>query len=109
VDDARLVVLNAKMPPRPRAQVRTRTRGTEGPARGRPVADRGRGTRRSTPALVNAAGPRVLDLLGLLGEAPDYAMRLVRGSHIVVPRLFDHAYSPTSSSCRRADLLRHPL
>ncbi|NCU13029.1 MAG: glycerol-3-phosphate dehydrogenase, partial [Sphingomonadaceae bacterium] len=44
-------------------------------------------------ALVNAAGPRVLEVDGLLGEAPDYAMRLVRGSHIVVPRLFDHPYS----------------
>mgnify|MGYP000703356548 CR=1 FL=1 len=35
-------------------------------------------------ALVNAAGPGVIEVEGLLGEAPDYAMRLVRGSHIVV-------------------------
>jgi glycerol-3-phosphate dehydrogenase len=44
-------------------------------------------------ALVNAGGPGVLDVLRLTGEAPEYAMRLVRGSHIVVPALFDHPYA----------------
>ncbi|MEQ1543324.1 MAG: FAD-dependent oxidoreductase, partial [Novosphingobium sp.] len=44
-------------------------------------------------ALVNAAGPAVLAVEGLLGAAPDYAMRLVRGSHIVVRKLFDHPYA----------------
>jgi glycerol-3-phosphate dehydrogenase len=44
-------------------------------------------------ALVNAAGPAVLDVLRLTGEAPDHAMRLVRGSHIVVPALFEHPYA----------------
>jgi glycerol-3-phosphate dehydrogenase len=32
-------------------------------------------------------------MLRLTGEMPDYAMRLVRGSHIVVPALFDHPYA----------------
>ncbi len=44
-------------------------------------------------ALVNAGGPAVLDVLRLAGEEPDYAMRLVRGSHIVVPALFAHPYA----------------
>ena len=44
-------------------------------------------------ALVNAGGPAVLDVLRLAGEEPDSAMRLVRGSHIVVPALFDHPYA----------------
>lgn len=93
VDDARLVVLNAKSAEAKGASVRPRTRVTS--------ARREDGVWRieagnetfHAHALVNAAGPRVLEVDGLLGEAPDYAMRLVRGSHIVVPRLFDHPYS----------------
>ena len=46
-------------------------------------------------ALVNATGPWASSFLHRqLGEAPAQALRLVKGSHIVVPRLFehDHAY-----------------
>ena len=93
VDDARLVVLNALDAKEHGAQVRTWT-----PVK---AAQReGEGWLIDTPAgqfraraLVNAAGPAVLDVLRLAGEAPDYAMRLVRGSHIVVRKLFDHAYA----------------
>jgi glycerol-3-phosphate dehydrogenase len=44
--------------------------------------------------LVNAAGPWVLDVLRLAGLSTGAALRLVKGSHIVVPRLYpgDHAY-----------------
>ncbi len=44
--------------------------------------------------LVNAAGPWVAELLGSLHVASASRVRLVKGSHIVVPRLFDgnHAY-----------------
>jgi glycerol-3-phosphate dehydrogenase len=44
--------------------------------------------------LVNAAGPWVLDVLHLIGLETAAALRLVKGSHIVVPRLYpgDHAY-----------------
>ncbi|WP_456386584.1 glycerol-3-phosphate dehydrogenase [Profundibacter sp.] len=42
-------------------------------------------------ALVNAGGPWVKELLnGALNHHTDQSIRLVRGSHIVVPRLFDH-------------------
>ena len=44
-------------------------------------------------ALVNAGGPKVLEVEGLVGEKPEHAMRLVRGSHIVVRQLFDHPYA----------------
>jgi glycerol-3-phosphate dehydrogenase len=93
VDDARLVVLNAMDAAEHDAEVRTRTpvtaarREAEGWAIETPA-----GMFRAA-ALVNAGGPAVLDVLRLTGEAPDYAMRLVRGSHIVVPRLFDHPYA----------------
>lgn len=45
-------------------------------------------------AIVNAAGPWALDLLGQLGVRTASKLRLVKGSHIVVPRLWDgdHAY-----------------
>jgi glycerol-3-phosphate dehydrogenase len=93
VDDARLVVLNAMDAAQHGAEVRTRTPVTAA----RRVAG---GWVIETPAgpfhaaaLVNAAGPAVLDVLRLAGEAPDYAMRLVRGSHIVVPALFGHPFA----------------
>jgi len=45
-------------------------------------------------ALVNAAGPWVHQMLGRLGVASRSDVRLVKGSHIVVPRLYEgeHAY-----------------
>jgi len=55
-------------------------------------------------ALVNASGPWVKELLtGPLNRHTSPNIRLVRGSHIVVPRLFDHdrAYffkAPTDAS-----------
>lgn len=44
--------------------------------------------------IVNAAGPWVHELLGSLGVNAASNVRLVKGSHIVVPRLYDgdHAY-----------------
>ncbi|MCE2842651.1 MAG: glycerol-3-phosphate dehydrogenase [Novosphingobium sp.] len=93
VDDARLVVLNALDAVAHGAEVRPRT----------PLTAARRidgGWELETPAgtftasaLINAAGPAVLQVDGLLGEAPEYGMRLVRGSHIVVRKLFDHPYA----------------
>lgn len=97
VDDARLVVLNARDAADRGATVLTRTPVTA--ARRESYAE-GEGWAIDTPAgtfhasaLVNAAGPAVLDVLRLTGEAPDYRMRLVRGSHIVVRKLFDHDFA----------------
>jgi glycerol-3-phosphate dehydrogenase len=44
-------------------------------------------------AVANAAGPRVLEAIGRGGLAPTRKIRLVRGSHIVVRKLFDHPFA----------------
>jgi glycerol-3-phosphate dehydrogenase len=93
VDDARLVVLNARDAADKGAQVRTRCPATA-------MVREGDMWRIATPqgefrakAVINAAGPGALAVLGLSGEASARRMRLVRGSHIVVPRLFDHDFA----------------
>jgi glycerol-3-phosphate dehydrogenase len=93
VDDARLVVLNAMDAARHNAEIRTRTPLTAARREGDAwLLETPAGQFRAR-ALVNAAGPSVLDVLSLSGESPRYGMRLVRGSHIVVRKLFDHAYA----------------
>ncbi|MGH6837065.1 MAG: glycerol-3-phosphate dehydrogenase, partial [Methylocella sp.] len=94
VDDARLVVLNAVDARQRGASIRTRTRCVS--------AKREQGMWRATlldmreavttivtaRALVNAAGPWVAEVLsGVIGHDADKRLRLVKGSHIVVPRL----------------------
>lgn len=90
VDDARLVILTAKDASEGGAEIRTRTPmrmarreggvwTVETPA----GAFRGR-------ALVNAGGPGADEVARLAGLEPAFAIRRVRGSHIVTRRLFDH-------------------
>ena len=93
VDDARLVVLNAMDAGEQGAKVFTRTPVTGARREGEGWAIDTPARRFHARALVNAAGPSVLEVERLVGAAPDYKMRLVRGSHIVVPRLFDHPYA----------------
>jgi glycerol-3-phosphate dehydrogenase len=93
VDDARLVVLNAMDAREHGATVLTRTPLTAARREGaRWVLETPAG-RFEASALVNAAGPAALDVLRLAGEAPEYRMRLVRGSHIVVRKLFEHSFA----------------
>lgn len=91
VQDSRLVSLTARDAVERGAQVMVRTRVTAA----RRVEDLwqvwlsdGRVLR--ARALVNAAGPWVAQVLGLTGGAAEAGVRLVRGSHIVVPRMFAH-------------------
>ena len=93
-DDARLVVLNARdaadrgavIRPRTRAVAATRSADTWRLA----VADSaGRQETIAARVLVNAAGPWVGRVAGLGLDAPQQ-VRLVQGSHIVVPKLFEH-------------------
>ena len=97
VDDARLVVLNARDAADRGADVRTRCpllaarRETSGDG-DHWLIETPEGRFRAG-ALVNAGGPGVLDVLGRIGEEPPLTMRLVRGSHIVVRQLFDHDYA----------------
>jgi glycerol-3-phosphate dehydrogenase len=94
VDDSRLVILNALDAAERGAAVRTRTRlvRAEREDAWRLIL-RGGGGREVVTAsvLVNAAGPWVgivaETVLRLEGKPP---LRLVKGSHIVVPKLFDH-------------------
>lgn len=93
VDDARLVVLNAMDAREHGAEVLTCTPVTSARREaGGWMIETPRGTIR-TLALVNAAGPAVLKVENLVGDKPDHGMRLVRGSHIVVRKLFDHPYA----------------
>ncbi len=93
VDDARLVVLNAIDLMERGGEVRTRTKVKSSHREaGEWLIDTSNGEF-TARALVNAAGPAVLDVAAALGTRADYQMRLVRGSHIVTRRLFDHSYA----------------
>ncbi len=100
VEDSRLVVLNAIDAAEHGAIIATRTRLVDArradggwiasiePRDGAPRTVRAR-------ALVNAAGPWVADVIGrVAGARADRGVRLVKGSHIVVPKLYegDHAF-----------------
>ncbi|WP_323036671.1 glycerol-3-phosphate dehydrogenase [Pararhodobacter sp.] len=95
VDDARLVVLNARDAAARGAQILTRTKVTDArvvdgvwvvtlrdPTGERQVRAK---------ALINAAGPWADKVVTSVVQRPVSGhVRLVRGSHIVVPRLFEH-------------------
>jgi glycerol-3-phosphate dehydrogenase len=97
VEDARLVALNARDAKDRGAVIRTRTRAVAA-ERGADVwqitTENSRNGQRETVRariLVNAAGPWVAHVLALtLGRDAPADVRLVQGSHIVVPKLFDH-------------------
>lgn len=100
VDDARLVVLNAMAARERGAHVHTRTRCVSA-RRSKGLwhlhLERSDGSLYSVRAraLVNAAGPWVDRLLrDELRQKPPYSIRLIQGSHLIVPRLYDgdHAY-----------------
>jgi glycerol-3-phosphate dehydrogenase len=100
VDDSRLVIVNAVDAAERGADIRTRTRLEQ--------AERADGTwtctildrttqqmsRVRARALINAAGPWVSEVLNSLGRPTQKHLRLVKGSHIVVRRLYagEHAY-----------------
>ncbi|WP_296680014.1 glycerol-3-phosphate dehydrogenase [Novosphingobium sp.] len=93
VDDARLVVLNARDAADRGADVRTHCRVTFLRRESDQWQIEAGGDRFSARAVINAAGPGVVDLLDDSGLPSHRAIRLVRGSHIVVRKLFNHAYS----------------
>jgi D-erythritol 1-phosphate dehydrogenase len=96
VDDARLVVVNALDAAQRGARILV---GAEcvSASRGGGAwhAHLSNGEKVRARALVNAAGPWVKDVLNQnLGEATRDSVRLVKGSHIVLPRLYEgeHAF-----------------
>ncbi len=97
VEDARLVVLNAMDAAARGAVIRTRTRCISAERQGAlwavTVEDVATGARETIEAraLINAGGPWVAQVLtGTIRANAPAGIRLVQGSHIVVPKLFDH-------------------
>jgi glycerol-3-phosphate dehydrogenase len=97
VEDSRMVVLNAADAARRGATIATRTACVSADRDGARwlvgLRDEATGERRTIAAraLVNAAGPWVADVAGSVIRANTSArVRLVQGSHIVVPRLYEH-------------------
>lgn len=99
VDDARLVVLNAMDAKERGAEILTRWRCDEAQRAdgGWRVSLQGPdGRRRQVKAkvLVNAAGPWAAQFLREHAKLRDSkSLRLVKGSHIVVPKLYDHDHA----------------
>ena len=97
VDDARLVVLNAMSARALGADIRTRSEVT-GAQRiddhwqiEIQATETGTSATETARTLINAAGPWVSDIVSLrLGIDTKSTTRLVRGSHLVVKKLFDH-------------------
>ncbi|WP_406238246.1 glycerol-3-phosphate dehydrogenase [Acetobacter orientalis] len=96
VQDSRLVVLNAMDAAERGADVRTRTRLINATRQNglwqAELEDRvtGHTTTVQARALVNAAGPWVARLLADTLKIPNSkSVRLVKGSHIIVPKVFD--------------------
>ena len=99
VQDSRLVVLNARDAHARGAEIRTRTECVSlAPSGARWTAvlvDQVSGARVTVEArgVVNASGPWVGQVRALAGGGGVVqSVRLVKGSHIVVRRLFDHAH-----------------
>ncbi len=104
VDDARLVVLTALDARERGAQILTSTRcihaqrGAQG-WEATLAGDGGQGRRLRARALVNAAGPWAESFLRSRASGPGgerlatRSLRLVKGSHIVVRRCFDHDHA----------------
>ncbi|BAV64800.1 glycerol-3-phosphate dehydrogenase [Sphingobium cloacae] len=98
VDDARLVILNARDAADRGAAIRPRTEVTRLDREGgywtlhARLPSGASGSFRAR-VVVNATGPAVLDLLARADQPTGRHMRLVRGSHIVTPRLFVHGFA----------------
>jgi glycerol-3-phosphate dehydrogenase len=97
VDDSRLVVLNARDAADRGADIRTRAIVESAERRAETWSVKVRDTRTDAVetidcrVLVNAAGPWVEKVMsGALGLKPKAHVRLVQGSHVVVPKLYDH-------------------
>jgi glycerol-3-phosphate dehydrogenase len=95
IEDSRLVVLNARDAEQRGAKIMTRTRVVSAKRQDGHWAieldHEGAVHQVTAKALVNAGGPWVEDVIkGVVGLNATEGVRLVRGSHIVTKRLFDH-------------------
>ena len=96
VDDARLVVLNARDAAARGAKILTRAKVTSAErldGQWVVTVEQSGGEQKVHRArvLVNAAGPWVDDVIAkCLDRKVSHSVRLVRGSHVIVPRLYKH-------------------
>ncbi|MEO0937399.1 MAG: glycerol-3-phosphate dehydrogenase [Pseudomonadota bacterium] len=91
VEDSRLVLLNARDAEARGATILTRTRVTNATRADDLWRIEAGGQTYFARHLVNAGGPWVSEILsGVIRQNAPSAIRLVRGSHIVTRRLFDH-------------------
>ena len=98
VEDSRLVVLNAMDAVAHGARIETRTRLVDARRESdgwvATVASEAGERQVRARVLVNAAGPWVADVLGRVPDArTDRGVKLVKGSHIVVPKLYEGAHA----------------
>ena len=99
VQDARLVVLNAMDAAQRGAEILTHTRCISAKKEGADwiaELESDSGVRRTVRAraLVNAAGPWAAKFLDDIAHIEhSHSLRLIKGSHIVVPKLYDHRYA----------------
>jgi glycerol-3-phosphate dehydrogenase len=98
VNDARLVALNAVDARERGAEILTRTTVTSAKREGdlwraELRADRGETRAVQARALVNATGPWAGEFIaGALGQKQEATLRLVKGSHIVVDKLYEGSH-----------------
>jgi glycerol-3-phosphate dehydrogenase len=95
VEDSRLVVLNARDAADKGAEIRTRTKvQTARRDRGEwviTISKNGTTEEIRAKALVNSAGPWVSEVLAqVVGDNNPAKIRMVKGSHLVVDKLYDH-------------------
>jgi glycerol-3-phosphate dehydrogenase len=94
VDDSRLVALNALDAAEKGAVIRTRTKLVRAERRDEwelVLRSRGRRDVKTARALVNAAGPWLVEVADTVIRQPlEARVRLIKGSHIVVRRRFEH-------------------
>jgi glycerol-3-phosphate dehydrogenase len=95
VEDARLVVLYARDAANRGATIRTRTKvlsaRREGDLWSIDIDSNGRRENVKARVMVNAAGPWVSQVLaGVVGRNDPDKIRMVKGSHLVVDKLYDH-------------------
>ncbi len=96
VEDARLVVLNARAAEAKGADIRTRTKCVLARREGglwdvAIVGEGGVEEKVQARALINSAGPWVSQVLGtVVGRNDPDKIRMVKGSHLVVDKLYDH-------------------
>ena len=95
VEDSRLVVLNARDAKSKGAEIRTRTKVVTARRENShwliDIESLGTHETIQAKALVNAAGPWVSQILGqVIGQNEPAKIRMVKGSHLVVDKLYDH-------------------